>query len=294
MHCLNLKITYECTNKCSFCFSSYLKETVINMRDIINALKSGFKNGCRELVISGGEPTLFPNKIKKIIDISCKLGYEEFIIQTNGSGLSGNCDLVKYLNEMGKKVHINISFSIHGHNSTIHDKMTSTPGSFKKLIDSIEKISNTSCNIYTNTVISALNINHLKEISLLLNSYPIKVMQFSIMHLDHYNELSVKMSDAAQAIKNLNGIVDRKVLRTEGIPYCLLYGMEECVGESYWPNKLDLYNKKNDYMPNFDQLTSGMRWKSSLCSKCIMNELCAGMWKEHSDEFLSLGVKPIY
>ena len=63
MHCLNLKITYQCTNHCSFCFSSYLANEQISVNGLVKAIVDGRSRGCKELVISGGEPTLLPDVI---------------------------------------------------------------------------------------------------------------------------------------------------------------------------------------------------------------------------------------
>ena len=46
-------------------------------------------------------------------------------------------------------------------------------------------------------------------------------------------------------------------------------------------------------MPNFSQLQHGMRWKAKICNKCLMNEICMGIWKEHSSEYTQMGIHPI-
>lgn len=293
MHCLNLKLTYDCTNNCSFCFSSYLKDNIITYEGLADAVIKGFNNGCRELVLSGGEPTLLAGTIEDILILAEQLGYEKYIIQTNGSGLSSNDHLVDFLDELAKKNELCISFSIHGSCAEIHDRMSSTNGAFELLIKAMDKIKDTSCLIYTNTVISKLNIGHLEEIGNLCQSYNAEIIQFSMMHLETPSELSTGLVEAAQAVKKLSNKIDADILKTEGIPYCLMHGIEQCVGESFWPSELDLYNKENDYMPDFSQLQNGMRWKKNSCIKCIMNEICMGIWKEHSNEYIEAGVRPI-
>lgn len=294
MHCLNLKLTYDCTNHCSFCFSSYLKDIIITYEGVREAVIQGYKNGCRELVLSGGEPTLLADTIEKILNLAEDLGYEKYIIQTNGSGLSNDTNLVHYLDELGKKKDVCISFSLHGHCAEIHDYMSCRNGAFDSLIKAMNNIKNTSCSIYTNTVISKQNIRHLEEIGKLCQSYNAKIIQFSMMHLEIPSELSTGLIEAAQAVKKLSNCINQEVLKTEGIPYCLMHGIEKCVGESYWPNELDLYNKENDYMKEFSQLENGMRWKDdSSCDKCVMNEICMGIWKEHAKEFREAGIRPI-
>lgn len=294
MRCLNLKITYDCTNKCQFCFSSYLKDTSISLDGLIKAVENGRNNGCNELVISGGEPTLYPDNIVRIMSLAEQMGYEKFIIQTNGSGLANNNNLLEFLNTLSKKKEVCISFSIHGHCAEIHDKMSSCDGAFDLLINAMCNIHHSSCKLYTNTVVSSFNIHYLKDIVNLVIKYDPEIIQFSMMHLDEPSILSTGLVETVSAIHKLKDDVSGNVIRTEGIPFCLMYGMEECVGEAYWPELLDLYNKNDDYMKNFRQLDYGMRWKSTACSQCIMNEVCAGVWKEHKNEFLNSGAHPIF
>lgn len=293
MHCLNLKVTYECTNNCSFCFSSYLKDNIMSLEGMKSAIKKGYENGCEELVISGGEPTIVPQNIIELVLLAEELGYKKYIMQTNGNGLAENKDLLNFLHSIAKNKEFCISFSIHGSNAEIHDKMSGMSGAYDKLIKAMNNVLKTNCKIYTNTVISSLNIKNLKEIAKLLLPYNPEIIQFSMMHLSEPNELSVSLIDSVYAIRELKGIVDTNILKTEGIPYCLLYGMEKCVGESCWPNTLDLYNKQDNYMENFKQLDHKMRSKLSFCSKCIMDSICMGIWSEYVEEFSNLGIKPI-
>lgn len=260
---------------------------------MLEAIKRGYDAGCRELVISGGEPTLFPDTIKSIMSYAEELGYTKYIIQTNGSGLSENLQLIEFLNTIANEKEVCISFSVHGHNSAIHDTMSRTEGAFEKLMVALNHIKKTNCHIYTNTVMSKLNIGHLKEIFNLCLGFGAEIIQFSMMHLEEVNDMSTGLLESSLAVRQVADSMGHDVLKTEGIPYCLMYNIESCVGESYWPNKLDLYNKENDYMPSFNQLEDGMRWKAKSCTDCVMNELCMGIWKEHKVEFEDSDIKPI-
>ena len=293
MHCLNLKITYDCTNNCSFCFSSYMKDTVISLASLKKAVLQGSKNGCNELVLSGGEPTLYPEYIIELISLAETVGYKKYIIQTNGYGLSKYQKLVTFLDGIAEKTEVCLSFSVQGHTPAIHDYLSGNPDAFRSLMDAIAKVSETCCRIYTNTVINACNIDCLKDVATLLLPYKPEIMQFSMMHLKEKSSLTVSFEDSVRAIRELKDIVSFDVLKTEGVPYCLLYGMEQCVGESAWPTVLDLYNRDDDYMSDFKQLDYGMRSKMENCDKCILNKICMGVWKEHLEEFSSMGIRPI-
>lgn len=294
MRCLNLKITYACTNNCSFCFSSYLKDEFIGEAGLLQEVERGYQRGCRELVLSGGEPTLRPDTLCNVLERANAVGYKKYIIQTNGSGFTDHPDLTSMLKNFSERTEVCVSFSIHGHTARLHDDMTNMPGSFEKLLCALHQLKrNTTCTIYTNTVMSKTNLPWLREIASMLIPFQPNIIQFSMMHLKHPGPLSTGLLEAANAVRALNGIVNRSILRTEGIPYCLLYGMETCVGESYWPNILDLYNRDAELMEDYNQLGDGMRWKLPTCQDCLMNEICMGTWLEHAEEFFKAKVRPI-
>lgn len=293
MHCLNLKLTYKCTNHCPFCFSTYLNNNKITLEGLKEAIKKGFSSGCRGIVLSGGEPTLVPEILLPVLVYAEDLGYEKYILQTNGSGFSANSELLPFFNSIAKKKIFCVSFSIHGHTANLHDSISMAPGAFDKLLYAITKVKESYCKIYTNTVVSKLNISYLNNIAKFLIPYSPSVMQFSMIHLDKINDLCPSLLETSNAIKKLKGIISTSILKTEGIPFCLMYGMESCVGESFWPNKLDIYNYENNYLSDFTQLGTGMRTKETFCTYCIMNDICMGVWKEHQQEFRNLNIRPI-
>ena len=294
MRCLNLKLTYTCTNRCSFCFSSYLKDEVIGEAGLLREVEDGYRRGCRELVLSGGEPTLCLDTLRDVMKRADEVGYQKYIIQTNGSGFADCADLAPIIGEFARKVDVAVSFSIHGHTAQIHDEMSRTSGAFEKLMCAIHRVwAEGNCSIYTNTVMSRTNLPWLRDLALMLLPFQPEIMQFSMMHLKQPGPLSTGLLEATSAVRALGDIVDLSILRTEGIPYCLLYGMETCVGESYWPNILDLYNRDSELMTDFNQLGHGMRWKKPDCHACLMDEICMGIWREHAEEFSRLGIHPI-
>jgi len=270
-----------------------MKDTVISLESLKTAVLQGREKGCNELVLSGGEPTLYPSYIMELLSLAETSGYQKYIIQTNGYGLTQCGELVSFLDRMAAATEISLSFSVHSHIADIHDDLSGNPGAFKSLMDSMDKVFGTHCDIYTNTVVNVRNLPYLKDIAALLTPYKPAIMQFSMMHLKEPSELSVSLEDSVNAIKGLKGIVSPDVLKTEGVPYCLLYGMESCVGESAWPSVLDLYNKENDYMSDFKQLDYGMRRKLENCGQCIMDKICMGVWNEHFEEFSEMGIHPI-
>lgn len=270
-----------------------MKDTVIPLESLEKAVLQGRRNGCNELVISGGEPTLAPEAVMELISLAEASGYQKYIIQTNGYGLSRFGELVSFLDRAAETAEICLSFSVHGHIADVHNELSGNPDAFAGLMDAMDKVSATHCRIYTNTVINARNVHHLGDVAALLAPYRPDIMQFSVMHSEERNELSVSLEDCVWAIRKLKRMVSPDRLKTEGVPYCLLHGMETCVGESAWPSVLDLYNREDEYMSDFKQLDDGMRRKMENCDKCVMDQICMGVWKEHFEEFSHMGIHPI-
>ncbi len=296
MHCLNVKLTYKCSNQCRFCFSSYLHSVQPSKDSILSAVEEGYSKGCRELVLSGGEPTLVPDLVVAAMETAERLGYIKYIIQTNGFGLASNeTQLLGFLASFSKRYEVCVSFSIHGHTAEIHDAMCSNSGAFESLLNAVRNISKTDCRIYTNTVVSSLNMSHLREIAELVLPFNPTILQFAMMHLKSPSPLATGLVETAQAIRRLvqGRLIPESILRTEGIPFCLMHGFEHCVGESYWPNQLDLLTCNDKYLEDFSQLDSGMRWKAPNCRRCIMNCICPGIWEEHAREFRDANIHPI-
>ena len=253
-------------------------------------MEVGFAKGCRHIVFSGGEPTLKPDCLSALISNAYIIGYEKCTIQTNGYGFHlSSGKLCDFLFEMSKKLPISIAFSVHGYNAESHDKITRTKGSFVKIEYAIERMKHSRCMLLTNTVISTLNIDDLNKIAHYLMQYSPQSMQFSLIHSVETTHLRPSLDASLKAIKSLLPIVGKSILRTEGIPYCLLRSMEECVGESYWPNNLDVVNRNNKYIDNLNQIALKMRWRpENYCLSCLFKEICMGIWIEYRKDFETL------
>ena len=107
---------------------------MIGEAGLLREVEDGYRRGCRELVLSGGEPTLCLDTLHDVMRRADEVGYQKYIIQTNGSGFADCADLAPMIGEFARKADVAVSFSIHGHTAQIHDEMSRTPGAFEKLM----------------------------------------------------------------------------------------------------------------------------------------------------------------
>ena len=126
---IDIKLHFTCNNHCKFCvIDDFKKKTPSKSKEeVFMFLKTAYKEGAREVIFTGGEPTIYPY-ILEIVNKAKVIGYKIIHIQTNGRRF--------YYNEFCQKI-INaganfFSISIHGPNAETHDFLTSVSGAYEQ------------------------------------------------------------------------------------------------------------------------------------------------------------------
>ena len=157
----------QCNMRCPFCYAFFDGNdllTVDKYKKIIRKCKS---LNIETVNIAGGDPLLY-SEICDIVECSKNLGMRT-TLDTNCLSFnpSKHVDLINSLDM--------ISVPIDGCNEKTHDRVRSFIGSFKKVVNTIETISEMSdkIEIRVNTVVVKDNYKELDGIAELLSQYPI-------------------------------------------------------------------------------------------------------------------------
>jgi len=156
-----VRLTRMCNNHCVFCLDKEAQNgSCIPLEEIKKDLIKGRKEKIIRVVLSGGEPTLHP-QFFKITELAKNLGYQHIQVITNGRMFAYGDFL-----DLAVNAGVNeITFSIHGHNESLHDKQTRVKGSFRQsltgLLNSL-KIPNLIVNV--DVVINKFNVKYLADI----------------------------------------------------------------------------------------------------------------------------------
>jgi len=288
MERVDLKIGFLCNNRCKFCVQGDKREICEfkEKEELEKNLEESYREGKREVVFTGGEPTLHP-RFLDLVKYAKYLGFEEIQIQTNGRLLSYYDFCVKIV----KAGATQFSPAIHGHNAEIHDFLTSSPGSFEQTTQGVKNLRKLNQYILTNTVITTRNYRFLPEIARLLMELDVDQFQFAFIHLggrayENRDWITPKKSKAMPYIKKgLDiGIKAGKKVTTEAIPYCFMEGYENCIAENIIPEAkvYDIDFTLDDYT-NYRK-TQG-KAKCPDCVKCKYFKVCEGPWKEYPELF---------
>ena len=292
---VDIKIGYQCNNKCAFCVQGDKREKLPtkSIAEIGLNLKEAFNKGKREVVITGGEPTVHP-KFLEIVKLAKKIGFERIQIQTNGRTFSNMQFCIKTIAAGANE----FAPALHGATADVHDELICAKGGFVQVVQAFKNLKKLKQYVLTNTVITSRNYRELPELAELFVKLGVDQFQFAFVHIlgtadKNKQWLVPRKTEIMPYVKKALdvGMKAGKKVTTEAIPYCMMQGYEQCIAEEYIPETriydVDTIEDYGDYRKTEGKL------KFPQCSNCKYNDKCEGPWKEYvdmfgSDEFLAV------
>lgn len=171
-------MTNQYNNKYTFYLNTLTHNNTINTKTKIkkHIIKKQQKN-TTHLILSNKKPTIHPHFIK-FIKYNHLTKYHHIQTITNKHMFSYPNFLKHYLNTNLQK----ITFSIHKHNTKIHDTLINIPKTFNKKIQNLKlALQNNHIIININIYLNKNNIKHLPQ--LLKNFIKINIQKFNLLHL---------------------------------------------------------------------------------------------------------------
>jgi MoaA/NifB/PqqE/SkfB family radical SAM enzyme len=291
----DIKIGFNCNNFCKFCVQGD-KRKAYGSRDtgIIKNEMEKARTSCRDIVFTGGEPTLHKDFFQ-FVAFAKALNFNTIQIQSNGRFFSYS-EFCKKAIKCGAN---EFSPALHGSTPHMHDYLTSSPGSFKQTVDGIINLKKLGQTVITNTVITKSNFAYLPSIADLLIRLGVDQFQFAFPHplgsaKDNFDSIVPRMSLVEPFVKMAleKGISAGKRVMTEAIPYCFMRGYEDYIAERILP-ETKIYDV-NGVIENFGLVRKKEgKSKSTNCPKCRYYAVCEGPWREYPQKFGWDEFKPV-
>ena len=297
----DLKVGFSCNNNCIHCVVAGKRKTRdLDTQEIKSIIKKRPQEDC--IGFTGGEPTIRKDFIE-LARYAKKKGYR-VELQTNGTRFSDYNFAKEISNYMD-----NILIAIHSYKKSVHNKIVQREGMYEKTIKGFKNIVKLKITHSTQTVISKLNADHLKETYDFIQSIsPGCRMQMTFPHPmgnAYYNKEKVvpRYSKIKKHIyRALKKYAD--ILVTEAIPICYLYpyhNVVENVDEKIARHLKKEEKKGIDYsrgeknIEGYLSLMFNDKRKGPECGRCIFNNRCAGVWKEYIEFYRDdLDLHPFY
>jgi len=297
---------YKCNNRCRFCNQAHRRDMpILPTFEIKKRMIEAHQRGATYLEFIGGEMTIRKDFFE-LLKFAKKIGFSTIMISTNGRMFS--------YEEFAKKTLLSglnsIVFSIHGHESWLHDWLTQVPGSFQQLqqgVKNVKKIAkkfNLNIHLGSNTCIVKQNYKFLPQIGKYILSLGIRSSEFIFVDpneggaYENFNLLVPKISEAAPYIHQCLDLGKKaKALHwhIRYVPLCYFQNYLDQISELYEDKIFDTEHVAPDfYNPNPSKARKEIgRIKPNKCQGCILYDKCEGIWKTYFEHFGDKELKPI-
>ena len=293
---VDVKICFLCNNHCSFCVQGEKRKNQPSkkLEEIARILKGSFRNGCHDVVLTGGEPTLHPYFLE-VVSLCRDIGFRAIMIQSNGRSFFYE-DFCKKTIRAGAN---QFGLSLHGHNKKIHDELTGAPGSFEQTTKGIKNLVRLNQTVIMNVVITSKNYKYLPRIAEELHSLGVNQYQFAFPHmggsaLANRSWLVPKKTEVAPYLKKAlqKGIDAGKIVMAEAMTWCTLPGYGKYLTENFIPDG-EVHDINFELKSYKEYRLKDGKIKRKECQKCIFNHRCEGPWKEYPELYGWEEFKPI-
>ncbi len=299
---LSVLMGYECNNRCIFCYdgAGYKRGRVLPLttKEIKDLLVRGRKNGCNMVDFLGGEPTIRKD-LPELIAYAKELGYNEIAITTNGQMLSYK-EYAKKLIDAGLN---HLIVSIHSCKPEVHDFLTQNKGSWERAVKGVKNVREIKPDIFlaNNLVITKYNYDHMDEtLRFLVEDLKINSIEFIYPHPKgrayvYYDEVVPSLQEiqffVRKTLEKARELKEKypnilKHFAFRYLPLCYIYPYLEFSSE-YFAQKIDFQEKHvgpefEDWNVELGRIMYG-KVKGEQCKRCILKDVCEGLWKEHAE-----------
>lgn len=277
-----IQVNRHCNNACHFC-SNPSNGNNISYERWIELLDDFKKRGYDGIIFTWWEPTLSPD-LPKWIEYSKKIWMNNRMISNWMM-----CANPKFMQRLADAWLELVHFSVYSCYDKVHDFLTDTPGSWKKLMLSITNSLNAWIRVQINTVINHYNETHLdKTVQFLTKIFP-PITHFVWNNLDP--EMMRKTDTAWSTLPNfdnfkpslnkaMNYLTDTgRTFRAEKMPLCYIRGHEWCSTET---RKIVKDEERIVYFLDEREMIHEVNWgheKLEKCQSCDLNSICSWVYE---------------
>jgi len=277
-----IQVNRYCNNQCHFC-SNPSNGNNITYERWIELLDNFKRKNYYWVIFTWWEPTLSPD-LDKWIAYSKKIWLWNRIISN-----WMQCSNYEYTKKLADSWLELVHFSVYSLHAKVHDFLTDTPWSWKKLMMSITNALKCGIRVQINTVINHYNENHLdKTVEFLVKMFP-PITHFVWNNLDP--EMMRKTDIAKSTLPNYDNFwvslkkamffleSTGRTFRAEKIPLCYIRWYEWASTET---RKIVKDEERIVHFLDFREEiheTDFEHEKLKECSKCDLNSICSWIYE---------------
>jgi len=276
-----VRTTYSCNNRCIFCLDGDVPRKGHRPdEEVFKEIKEGFRENSR-LIVSGGDASIHPSFVK-FIAYGKELGYNWIQTISNGRMFAYK-ELVTKAADAGLN---EITFSMHGHNSELHDTLTGIKGGFAQALRGmINVLKDGRIVVNVDCVINGINYKYLDDI---LKFYmKLGIHEFDLLQIVPFGRAwwdgnrERLFYNVEEAFPYLNKAFKHafkpgNYIWTNRFPVAFLEGVEGLIQD---PHKLfDEVNGRRSEYQQFVENGEKLQCYPERCDYCFLQEFCGTLY----------------
>lgn len=291
MSYVDMKLGYDCNNNCKHCIITNQRINAKRLKgyenrttaECILEINDSIQAGHKEIVMTGGEPTL-RNDFIELVRYAQRSGLT-VSVQTNGR-LFRTWDFAK---EVSQYVEYYI-VAIHGSNAEVHDRITRVQGSYEQTVSGIKNLVKLNKRVVAKVVISKDNMTDLQNILLLLYEIGVNDVNMAFPHaceemLEHYDEIVPTFLELRTIVEKCISFAEesRINLEFESLLPCSLeksFPLKYFADFKHYNDRSHVKQLDGDVI-QWEEARKKIKRKITSCSKCVYDSICEGFWMEY-------------
>ena len=294
MNRLDLKMGFQCNNRCVFCVQGDKRHEVdpLNTEELLARMTEARPRN-EGIVLTGGEVTIRKDFFT-LVRAAQKLGYRSIQIQSNGRMFANRAFCEKAV-EAGAN---EFALALHGSFAEVHDSLTQAE-SFRQTLQGIAHLTEMGQTVITNTVVVRGNLFDLGNIIRLLHRIGVAQAQLAMVHPlgtaeKMFDEVTPRLDEAAPFVLRAvrAGLGAGLPTHTEAMPLCLLEDLTGAASESQIPFT-EIFDADVHLADYGAYRRNEGKAKGQRCGDCALDERCEGPWREYLEHFGEDALRPV-
>lgn len=287
---IEIQLGHMCNNRCVFCVSG--QRTAMGeagpmpVEPILEEIRRARRSGHRKITLLGGEPTLQPGFLR-IVEETVALGFEEIVLFTNGSK-TARAEFIDAVRRTGGRFTWRIS--IQGATRESHERTTKKPGSFDRIVRTLEHLAERGERITVNMCVVRSNFEDVDRFPALLRPYGV-----SQLHLDMVRPLDAgvrteeelramlpRLADLAAPFRRMIAGFDAAFdVNIGNLPYCIAPDLAPWIHHDGEPTETVAIDGDDRLSRPWNKYLVKARdkQKPERCRTCIFDARCSGIYE---------------
>ncbi|MCA9607095.1 MAG: radical SAM protein [Myxococcales bacterium] len=290
---IEIQLGHMCNNRCVFCVSG--QRTALGeagpmaVEPILEAIRRARAAGHTKITLLGGEPTLQPGFLR-IVNETVSLGFEEIVLFTNGAK-TARAELVDAIRATGGRFTWRIS--IQGATAESHERTTQKPGSFGRIVRTLEHLAAREERITVNMCVVRSNFESVDRFPELLRPHGVRQLHLDMMRpLDAGDRTEEELRRAIPRYSELAAPLRRMIAGFEpdfdvnvgNLPYCVAPDLAPWIHHDGEPTETIAIDGDDRLSRPFDKYLVKARdkVKPARCERCVLGDRCSGVYETYA------------